>query len=134
MAQIVKVGDKEIDVGYSGLPYTDQEMEKAYNSFVAELIKKGEKESFNKEMQKTITNFFLADRLVISIAILKHMKIDINEFDKTPPKDKGLVFRIGAISYLAHKFQKNHGISEIVAWAIAVTVYVKHSEGYGHEL
>jgi len=125
MTKIVKVGEMKVDVS---LPYSDEEMHAAYDQFIAEIESNGEKESIGEALDQTRRSFFFADLLGLSIAILEHLGIDYNEFDKIPSEDKRQIFNKGAHSYLASKFQEKNGLSEIVAWAMAVTVLANRAD------
>ena len=117
MPKIIKVGQKEVDLSF---PYSEAEMQKAYDDFISDAENKGEKDSLEKELSQARRSFFFSDPLILSIRILNHLGVDIGDFDRLEAEEKKLIFNNGGISLLASIFQKDHGLTEAVAWSLAV--------------
>jgi len=118
MSEIVKIGQKELDLS---LPYSDEEMRKAYDLFILDAENKKIKDDLEKKLSQTAKNFFFSDPITLCIRIIEHMGIDVGDFDHLPNSEQLKVFGRGGPALLASIFQKKHEISEIVSWALAVT-------------
>jgi hypothetical protein len=107
----------------TSIPFSEDELLKAYTEFQAEIKAKGEIKAVREKLFQIFRDLF-SDELfgqVYGITEI-HLKIEPLDFCRLSIDDQYRILVYGGASYLAKKYREEMNLSEIVSWALSILI------------